>query len=288
MPRTPQFIISESSIKAFFRGQDEKVFTEAQLRETFQIRRGLWNLPLTMTPEKFVDRLVNRGVLTREEIFFEGYMGRKERFMVEGASPFEVAVSLKPRAYLSHYTAVYLNGLTTQVPKVIYTSYEQTPKLHVGDDLTQSDIDAAFAQPQRKAGSRAQYKDYTIVLLNPKNTGHIGVIYADNLPVTGPERTLIDIAVRPAYAGGVQSVLDAYQRALPEISMNKLLATLATMDFIYPYHQAIGFYLERAGCESKKMEELRSMPRHFDFYLTYEMKDTAYSNEWNLYYPKGM
>jgi predicted transcriptional regulator of viral defense system len=290
MAKRSHFYVAEGNIKNYFlRDNGNKMFTVDALNRILQERRGLWNLPISMTVEKFVERLTKSGILIKEEILFEGYAGRKERYIVEGTTQFQVALGIRPRSFLSHYTAVYLNGLTSQIPKVIYVSAEQSSKEHKErDELQQTDIDDAFAGPQRKSGARAPYKDYTIVLLVPKDTGRIGVTTIDGLAVSGMERTLIDIAVRPAYAGGVQAVLDAYRKALPMISVNKLLATLETMDFVYPYHQAIGFYLDRAGFDGKKMAELRKLPRALDFYLTYEMKDPAYSPEWRLYYPQGM
>ncbi len=288
MANKSRFIIAESSIKAFFKENPQKVFSREEIKNIFEARRGIWNLPLSSTAERFTEQLVKREVLKAEKIEFESYAGTKERFAVEGTSVFQVAASLMPKAYLSHYTAVYLNGLTTQVPKIIYISFEQSKKRNVDRTLEQAAIAAAFSRPQRSAGSRAHYQGYTLVMLTSMHAGRAGVTTIDNIQVTGPERTLIDSTVRPAYAGGVQAVLDAYQKALPALSMNKLIAMLETMDFIYPYHQAIGFYLQRAGYNGKQLEKLRQMPMEFDFYLTYDMQDPAYTKEWRLYYPKGM
>ena len=64
------------------------------------------------------------------------------------------------------------------------------------------------------------------------------------LRFTNLERTLIDAAVRPVYAGGVFEVRKAYQLAKEKVSVNRLAALLQKLNYIYPYHQAIGFYLE--------------------------------------------
>jgi hypothetical protein len=98
---------------------------------------------------------------------------------------------------------------------------------------------------------------------------------------------LIDIAVRPTYAGGVYRVLEAYQRALGRITVSTLLATLRRLNYVYPYHQVIGFYLKRAGFEPRHFLRFKESGLHYDFYLTYSMRETEYDSEWRLFYPKG-
>jgi hypothetical protein len=94
--------------------------------------------------------------------------------------------------------------------------------------------------------------------------------------------------VRPFYAGGVFEVLKAFRLAHGKVSINKLTATLKKLNYKYPYHQAIGFYLEKAGVYKKPVINLlRKFPIKYDFYLSYGMKDKDYSNKWRLFYPKG-
>ncbi|WP_162428186.1 type IV toxin-antitoxin system AbiEi family antitoxin domain-containing protein [Pontibacter pudoricolor] len=289
MPGKSRFAIAEHNIRSFFHQGAKKVFTKEQLDEILEEKRISWRLPLSIYRDKFIDQLLKRGILTRIEIPFDGYISNKERFIVEGASILQIASSLVSKSYLSHYSAVWINGLTTQIPKNIYITFEQAPKQSGERKLSQEGINAAFSKPQRRASSSASYGDYTFLVLNGMFTNRLGVYSVDHISVTNIERTLIDITVRPSYAGGVFSVLEAYKRALEQgVSINKLIAILDKMDFIYPYHQSIGFYLERAGYNGKKLEELRSRSKKFDFYLTYEIAEKEYATDWRLYYPKGM
>lgn len=107
--------------------------------------------------------------------------------------------------------------------------------------------------------------------------------------VTDIERTLIDSVVRPVYAGGVHTVLTAFERAANEVSINKLSATLTTIGHVYPFHQAIGFYLERSGAyTAKQIALIDRVEKKFDFYLAHQMKQPEYSRRWRIYYPSGM
>jgi hypothetical protein len=75
---------------------------------------------------------------------------------------------------------------------------------------------------------------------------------------TSLERTLIDVTVRPGYAGGIEGVLNAYRRALDAISVSRPVNILKQLDYVYPYHQAVGFYMERAGFQDKQLSHVQS------------------------------
>lgn len=65
--------------------------------------------------------------------------------------------------------------------------------------------------------------------------------------VTSLERTRVDITVRLEYSGGVPAVLQAFRLARGRISVRKLLTILRKLDYTYPYHQPVGFHLQRTG-----------------------------------------
>ena len=112
---------------------------------------------------------------------------------------------------------------------------------------------------------------------------------SNDLSVTDTERTLIDIAVRPAYSGGPKTVLDAYRRAAGKFSHEKLLEYLDRLDYTYPYHQAIGFYLERSVQNSKIiLAKLEQMETPIIFYLEHQISEPAFSDRWQLFYPSGL
>ncbi|MGH7784755.1 MAG: type IV toxin-antitoxin system AbiEi family antitoxin domain-containing protein, partial [Candidatus Binatia bacterium] len=70
-------------------------------------------------------------------------------------------------------------------------------------------------------------------------------------------------------------------------SINRLAATLRQLAYVYPYHQAIGFYLERAGYDENSIDLMRQFPQDFDFYLAHKMGASEYVSAWRLHVPRG-
>jgi hypothetical protein len=190
---------------------------------------------------------------------------------------------------------MYFHELLDYEPNSIYFNHEQPARPLSTASLEQSRIDNAFQKKQRLTTARTIYNEKEYWLLNGKQTGNYGVILIKlqsgiEIPVTDLERTLIDIAVRPAYAGGVNAVLNAYRSAQSKVSIDKLKKTLLSLNYVYPYHQSIGFYIEMAGnyANEASYEFLNYDTFKYNFYLDYEMKSPLFSKRWRLYYPRDL
>jgi hypothetical protein len=51
---------------------------------------------------------------------------------------------------------------------------------------------------------------------------------------------------------------------------------LQELGYLYPYHQAIGFYLLRAGYDPESLVSLRELGLKYDFFLAHGMKKTKF------------
>ena len=248
-------------------------------------------LSRNITSKKLEKTLEQAGVIERRSLRSDEY-GDLLRIAVPSLNPsvYHYAVSIRRGAYLCHASAVHLLGLTQQRPKTIYVNKEQSPKTKPQGEITQQSIDKAFAQQQRHSNYVFRIDGFQIVLVSGKATKRAGVIDDEKtgLPLTGLERTLIDIAVRPRYSGGVFQVAQAFKEAINDIDIDKLVGLLRTLDYRYPYHQSIGFYLERAGAPRKFLEPLQQLGTEFDFYLDYAMASPSYDESWRVFFPLGV
>src|SRR5688572_13408307 len=102
MANRSRFAIALSSIRSFFKTNSQKIYSTAQLNGVFEENRINWNLPHSMTLDKFIDKLTASEIIKKETFEFLGYFGSKERYLVdEESSIFEIAASLVPKGYLS-------------------------------------------------------------------------------------------------------------------------------------------------------------------------------------------
>jgi hypothetical protein len=285
--------IAKSDIVKAFEKAGKRVFWPSDISQILEENRTFWRLPQNTTTAKFLEFLLDKTDLHLaylEPLNHPNAAGIS-RYVWKEASAYEIAVSMKREAYLCHGTATFLHGLTEQLPARIYVNSEQSPKPGSGH-LTQEGINRAFSGKQRESQFVFRFGDSEALLLWGKNTGQLGVVDLEysgtTLKVTGLERTLIDIVVRPSYAGGIFRVLEAYRSAKDRVSVGSLIATLKKIDYVYPYHQAIGFYMQRAGYSKSQYERLRRLGTQFDFYLAYGMKEKDYDPNWRLFFPKSL
>lgn len=290
MASKSSFNAAKKAIILFFEHREQRVYRARELAQVLAANRSAWRLSMGMA--EFLKLMQEATPLQAVTLQLDG--AEKIVYAWGPVTVYELALGLMPRAYLSHHTALYLHELTEQVPKQIFVNQEQSAKAVMPLPLTQVDLDTAFARPQLASRSRGTYGNYTLVMLHGQHTGQLGVVTqtlcaTGQVTITSLERTLLDVTVRPEYAGGVHQVLVAYQRAAGKVSVNRLLALLAKLAYRYPYHQAIGFYLEQAGnYKPAHLDLLRKLGRKLDFYLAHDLRTAAYSENWRLWYPPSL
>jgi predicted transcriptional regulator of viral defense system len=279
----------QKKIRKYFERIPEGIFSRGDLSDILDQNRVKWDALEVSTPilAKF---LVDKNLLT-ESVFTSAKYRPIVRYIRGAPSPYLLALSLRKGSFLCHQSALELHGFDSS-GEVVYVNREQAPKVAPGG-MTQRSIDLAFKTPQRRSNYVFDYAGYQYVLVAGKNTGNAGVVEISRqkngvVVATDLERTLIDIVVRPAYAGGVERVFRVYAEAARNVNISHMTEILKTLDYAYPYHQSIGFLLERAGLPEADYKNFRKLGTHFDFHLDYGLKHPAYDSKWHLYYPRSL
>ncbi|MCP5113589.1 MAG: hypothetical protein GY953_22375 [bacterium] len=72
------------------------------------------------------------------------------------------------------------------------------------------------------------------------------------------------------------------------MSVRKLVTTLEALDYAYPFHQAVGFYLQRAEYPERAYNLLKKIDMKFNFYLAHNLRSKEFDSEWRLFHRKGL
>jgi hypothetical protein len=285
----PKSDIDAALLKRYFETNFDRAFTFSDLESIFNEHTHLWNLPRSMTAQIFVKMLLSKTKLRELRLRSSDYPTLLRYTWGTHASPVSVALSVKNGAFFSHASAMWIHGLNPN-HKNIFVNKEQSEKRRNSGQLSQEAIHRAFRNQQRRSRLAYKYRDSTITVLSGKHTGRLEVEVAKapsghNLYVTSLERTLVDLTVRPGYAGGVPAVLEAFRLARSRASVKKLMELLTKLDYIYPYHQSIGFYLSRAGYSEEDQLIARGSGLELDFYLCHGLDDPTFDQNWRIFFP---
>ena len=113
--------------------------------------------------------------------------------------------------------------------------------------------------------------------------------------ITTLERTLVDIVIRSEISGGIEEVVSAYKKAFElynnDIFINKIIFILKKLNYIYPYHQVIGYLLSKSGFDVSNIKKEFEFKN--DFFLSRgtvneNLNDLDYNEEFRLYIPKNL
>lgn len=291
-------IAKSDIVKAFSQGPE--ILRASDFASFFDQNRTFWRLAQRTTLREFSNFMVEKSDLRRITIQFPQQV--VSGYTWGNVPLWETLLGLVKDSYYSHYTAVRIHGLTEQLPKTIYLSREkhraESSRKEAPPLYPQEKIDGAFQRPPRMSSNQVELEEEGVRVMLLETASHEGlgistgeVNFGGERPLrlryTNLERTMIDIVVRPFYAGGVFEVAKAFENAKGQLSVNAMRAMLKQLRFGYPYHQAIGYYLERAGYRSSQVELFRREPMERDFYLIHAMGRTTYNSSWRLHVPEG-
>lgn len=279
-------------IQRYFNSAPQRVYHHANLQQIHRTKLREWRLQKRISPRKFIDFLQGTMLLRRQVFSFPDRW--VTRYFHGKASAEELALSFRKGSYLCHATALFFRELRDAPGNVVYVNEEQTPKTVAAAPVNPKVLATVFQRRPRETKRLTVFQGKKIVRLNGKGTGQLGVE-----EITGPDgltvrvatitRSLIDAAVRPECSGGPEGVLSAYQAATGQFSIRELVAMLGMLQYVYPIHQRIGFYLEAAGGYSTSdLAVLQEIGFPYDFYLAHGMKDPTYVERWRLFVPTSI
>jgi predicted transcriptional regulator of viral defense system len=209
------------------------------------------------------------------------------------------AVLRSPTGHFCHLTSAYYHGLTNQVPNRIYirTSRVGTTSRSRPDKLNDLQISAQFVKPHRRTEKMVSFGGGRIYLISGSRLDRVGVVPVDphiqTFPnesrITGLERCLIDAVVAPHYNGGIASIPEFFENAAEALDVENLIDQYRQLDFLYPFHQSLGFFLDHTG-QTDAAARLRECfaPTNRFFVDRAAKSSWPYDAKWRVHYPPGL
>jgi predicted transcriptional regulator of viral defense system len=173
---------------------------------------------------------------------------------VPGVSPaheFEIATALVAPSAISHWSALHHHGLTEQTPRrvfVLTTTGTSLPRVR----RTPS---PKMAQEYAIAGI-----EYHFVQVKPERFFGIKKIWLGEaqIPMTDPERTLLDGLSAPQYCGDFAEVLHAFEVHAPRLDLRRIVDYAKRFDTATV--KRLGWVLERQGIAPAQIQPLLEIP----------------------------
>ena len=236
----------------------------------------------SMTASKFYDRLVDIGLLSFS-VFIDGaYL---TRYSFHKDIPDEtLLLSLKKRAFLSMSSSLNYQGLSSYRDDFVFISQEQSPKEDYNHSkLTQEAIDNAFSKDYRRTKKVGKYNNKHIVFLEPKNTKEFGVIEINGIKVSSVSRALVEMVVNVQYFRNTKELISVFKKIKSNIDIDEVFDIVEKFDFIYPYHQSIGYILEKIGFKREKLYKFKECVSKLNFYTDKKQDNYKYIAYWKMY-----
>jgi hypothetical protein len=163
----------QKEIAACFDTLGTNIYSPRGIEEIFASNWDLWYLPPRATMPDLLDHLIKNSELKKVVLNSPNYDKKYVRYAWREISVYQLSLSLRPRSYLSHHSAMYLNNLTEVPSRTIYVNSEQSQKFRGETSLEQRSIDLAFKSKKTRTSKYIfTHKDWKICCLSGSNTNN--------------------------------------------------------------------------------------------------------------------
>jgi predicted transcriptional regulator of viral defense system len=170
---------------------------------------------------------------------------------VPPAHEFEIAAALVQPAAISHWSALHYHGLTDQAPRTVFV-------------LTTTDKPVPRRREPRKPDANGSYMiagiAYHFVQVKPDRFFGIEKVWLGEaqIPITDPERTLLDGLSMPQYCGDFAEVLQAFEVRGSQLNVTRIIDHALRFDSAVA--KRLGWVLSRQGLTTAQLQPLLEIP----------------------------
>nr|WP_172694173.1 hypothetical protein [Aliarcobacter cryaerophilus] len=151
-------------------------------------------------------------------------------------------------------------------------------------NITQEAIDKAFSNKPRKTKAYNTIYNYNIVMLESNNTQGVGIINYNGYKVSSINRAFVEIISNIQYSKTPYDVIWEFRQLKDKLDINEIFKIIEKFDFIYPYYQLAGYYLEKIGFLKEELSRFFNNKTNLIFYTMKNKTNYDLDEYWGIKY----
>ena len=188
--------------------------------------------------------IIKRGTYVVKSVLYSGDI-----------PPYAIAAALVHPVAISHWSACSHHGFTTQTPAMVQAS---TPKKVITPEMRKGKAHS----PRGRATWQANSLEFEFIHVKLDLFWGFDKIWVSSwqqVNITDPERTALDLIARPDIFGGVSAAIEILENAIGQIKVNRLVEYALKYD-TGSVIKRLGWALEELGAPAENLERLQSYP----------------------------
>ncbi|MGM0624130.1 MAG: hypothetical protein ACQESH_08960 [Campylobacterota bacterium] len=281
MSKKDYFTINVQEILSIINQND--FLTQEQLFDILKDLKSNNLVSKNLTFNTFLLKLIDHG-LKQHSIDIRGHS--KIRYtMQSGFNIYTFCQTLQNNSFFPMTTSLNLQNLTAYRDKYIFVSKEraQRNKFHE-NKLEQKDIDNAFNKSPRRTSAYDKLGEYLIILLEANNTSSYEIIAYKGYKISSVNRAFVEIISNVHYFQSANHVIELFKEIKEQLDLAKIYNVIEKFDFVYPYYQLAGFYLESIGFKKEQLHKFYEKKSDLNFYTEKNKQNYSLDRYWNIYF----
>lgn len=198
---------------------------------------------------------------------------------------YDFVYSLEKNGFFSMFTSLNIQGLTNFRDNFIFISKERMKRVNFkSKDITQEAIDKAFTNKPRRTKAHDTIYNYNVVILESNNTQEIGIINYNGYKISSINRAFVEIISNIQYSKTPDDVIYEFRNLKEKLDINEIFNIIEKFDFVYPYYQLAGYYLEKIGFLKDELSKFFNKKTNLIFYTIKNKEKYTLDKYWGIKY----
>lgn len=263
--------------------KEKDYLTQDNLFEVLKVLKKKSLVSKSLSFNNFLLRLIDEG-LNQFSINIRGHS--KVRYtMNKTFDIYSFCNTLERNGYFPMTTSLNIQNLSNYRNDYIFITKERTVRADFYDiKLKQEDIDRAFSKKPRRTNAHDKIEGYRVVMLETNNTSAYEIVDFNGVKVSSVNRTFVEIISNIHYFQSSNKVIELFKQMEIRLDIDIIYSVIEKFDFIYPYFQLAGFYLERIGYKREQLKQFYTKKTDLKFYTEKNKEKYSFDEYWNIYY----